>query len=374
MNPADIPMPKGIRLTTSVRTLVVGDIHGCFEELLALVALAGLAETDRIVSVGDLIDRGQQSWEVIDFFRSRPELRFAVRGNHEWKHLLHVDTPVMPSHGGMITRGLMGPARYALAQEYSRTLPLWIELPEAIVVHAGVAPGVPLEETDPKLIMGVASSSRAGFDGKSAWWFDDPRLDLDKPIIFGHHVFPKVARGQRKNVWGINTGAGYGKPLTGLLLPEFRLLSVPTADHVSNMPRRWTSEAELHQLPAFAWSRLIKMRDAPESLPEPAMTIIEDAVDELESLAEQVVAEAKLLRAAMRIDALDKEARAKLFAHLVAEEQFTSPYGQLIFHALRGHRASDVIKKSFPTPQALRRAIVDGRLKVDSESSGQGAL
>lgn len=365
MNPADIPMPKGLRLTTLVHTLVVGDIHGCYDELLALMVLADLAESDRIVSVGDLIDRGPKSWEVVDFFRSRPESRFAVRGNHEWKHLLHADTPVIPSHAGMITRGQMGPERYALAQEYFRTMPLWIELPEAIVVHAGVDPGVSLLETEAKLIMGVASNTRPGFDGESDWWFDDPRLDLAKPVIFGHHVFPEVARGQRQNVWGINTGAGYGKPLTGLLLPEFRVFSVPTTDHVSNMPRRWTTEAELHQLQTLAWSRLIKLRDVPESIPEPAQTMVEEFLDELENLVEQITEEAKTLRAAFRIDGLDNESRAKLFKQLAADEQFTSPYGLLLFHALKGHRASDAITKAFPTHQSLRRAIVEGRLKAE---------
>lgn len=92
--------------------------------------------------------------------------------------------------------------------------------------------------------------------------------------------------------------------------------------------------------------------------------MVEEFLDELENLEEQITEEAKTLRAAFRIDGLDNESRAKLFKQLAADEQFTSPYGLLLFHALKGHRASDAITKAFPTPQALRRAIVEGRLKA----------
>lgn len=364
MNPANIPAPAGLRLTTPARTLIVADIHGCHDELLALVDLAGLTEADRIVAVGDLVDRGTQSWEVVDFFRSRPESRFSVRGNHEWKHLLHADMPVMPNHAGMITRGAMGPERYALTQAYFRTLPLWIELPEALVVHAGVDPATPLENADPRLIMGVASKARPGFDGDSPWWFDDARLELQKPVVFGHHVFAEVARGRRRNVWGINTGAGYGQPLTGLLLPEFRLLSVPTRAPASELPRRWSSAAEWLQLPMLRWPPLFKLLAA-RRLPEPALSIVEDAVEELETLAQEIAEEGKALRLELGIDAADGAERRAILAPIEASGRFDSPYGRLLLHAVKGHRVIDPLKKSFPTPQQLAHALADGRLKRD---------
>jgi len=39
------------------RTVVVGDIHGCYDELLALVESVGLGESDRLISVGDLVTK-----------------------------------------------------------------------------------------------------------------------------------------------------------------------------------------------------------------------------------------------------------------------------------------------------------------------------
>lgn len=67
---------------TTHRHLVIGDIHGRFNTLIELLDKANYnPESDILVSVGDLIDRGPRSVEVIDFFAA-PN-RYAVRGNHE---------------------------------------------------------------------------------------------------------------------------------------------------------------------------------------------------------------------------------------------------------------------------------------------------
>ncbi len=67
---------------------VIGDIHGCKKELLALEAkLAKIAgkknRTPQVVSVGDLVDRGPNSAGVVEHFCSRPETHLALIGNHE---------------------------------------------------------------------------------------------------------------------------------------------------------------------------------------------------------------------------------------------------------------------------------------------------
>ena len=48
-----------------MKTLVIGDIHGCLSTLKALIAKAG--QVDSIISVGDLIDRGEDSFGVIKY-------------------------------------------------------------------------------------------------------------------------------------------------------------------------------------------------------------------------------------------------------------------------------------------------------------------
>src|ERR687887_2918325 len=68
------------------RTVVIGDVHGCIEELDALLRLVDYAPgKDRLVLLGDLLDRGPDGVAVVR--RARELAAEAVRGNHEEKHL-----------------------------------------------------------------------------------------------------------------------------------------------------------------------------------------------------------------------------------------------------------------------------------------------
>lgn len=71
-----------------MRTIIIGDIHGCYPELLALLEKVHFdQQRDALISLGDLIDRGEYSYEVFDFFRrvrqQMGERCVIVRGNHE---------------------------------------------------------------------------------------------------------------------------------------------------------------------------------------------------------------------------------------------------------------------------------------------------
>ena len=68
-----------------MRTFVIGDIHGCFDELMELLEKVGLQEEDRLVSLGDIVDRGNKSKEVYAYLRHRKHTKVLV-GNHERKH------------------------------------------------------------------------------------------------------------------------------------------------------------------------------------------------------------------------------------------------------------------------------------------------
>lgn len=84
MNPILSAAPRVLRLAqnTKGRDFIVGDIHGAFTTLLAAMKAANFdGSCDRILSVGDLIDRGVDSWRCAKFLR-QPYVE-AVRGNHE---------------------------------------------------------------------------------------------------------------------------------------------------------------------------------------------------------------------------------------------------------------------------------------------------
>ncbi len=54
-----------------MQRLVIGDIHGCYNELMALLDAAALSEDDEIIALGDIVDRGPDSEKVLAFFEIR---------------------------------------------------------------------------------------------------------------------------------------------------------------------------------------------------------------------------------------------------------------------------------------------------------------
>ena len=70
-----------------MRSIIIGDIHGCNKELCALLDKVKLEKEDKIILLGDLFDRGPESWEVFHTVKSLArtyEERFVLlRGNHE---------------------------------------------------------------------------------------------------------------------------------------------------------------------------------------------------------------------------------------------------------------------------------------------------
>jgi predicted phosphodiesterase len=53
-----------------MQTLVIGDVHDCFHELQALPDRAGRVDRDTIISLGDWVDRGLETPQVLNFFQS----------------------------------------------------------------------------------------------------------------------------------------------------------------------------------------------------------------------------------------------------------------------------------------------------------------
>ncbi|SNR52139.1 serine/threonine protein phosphatase 1 [Actinomadura mexicana] len=232
------------------RTVIVGDIHGCFDELVELLEKVELQPDDLLVSVGDLVDRGPAPGEVVGFFRERPN-SVVVMGNHERKHVRGVF-----SYAQEITRLQMGDA-YAGAVDWMRTLPYFFEDEHVRVVHAALIPGVPLADQREEVLCGSTSGERglaALFpDGH---WHD--RYTDGKPVVFGHHVTGREPLIRDGRVFGLDTGACHGWNLTALCIPGFTVHSVEAhADHWSVAKRRW-------QLPVlrekawgdFTWSEL----------------------------------------------------------------------------------------------------------------------
>lgn len=219
------------------RTIVVGDLHGCYQEALDLLDKLGVTSDDRVIFAGDLVDRGPNPRECVELARQHE----CILGNHEENHLnrRHSHPDKLPADH-LRTREALEAEHY----DYFRKLPLYIRLPEynAVVVHAGVWPGLPIEE-QPAYIMlhGQYISPATPAPGsqphyKSYWPSKAPEgyafwtnfWQGPERVIFGHTVIdrPLVS----PYAVGIDTGAVFGRGLTALVLPDWELVTVPSRE------------------------------------------------------------------------------------------------------------------------------------------------
>lgn len=210
-----------------MKTLIVGDIHGCWDELQALLDLAALGSDDRIISVGDLVDRGPQSPRVLRFFRDTPNAS-AIMGNHERKHIRADLGETNLAQSQRIAIMQFGD-EYPAALDYMRSLPVYLELPEADLVHGFFEPGVPLAQQRDTVMVGATSGASYLLERFDQPWYT--LYDGDKPLVVGHRNYlgltlPLLYPSGAPRVYALDTSCVYGGALTGLLLPEFRPIRV----------------------------------------------------------------------------------------------------------------------------------------------------
>lgn len=259
-------------------TWAIGDVQGCFRTLERLLERAGPASTDDLVLVGDLVNRGSGSLDVLRWAVRQPRLR-VVLGNHDL-HLLGLAAGVRRPKG----KDTLGPVLGArdrdelLAWLAARPLLLRLEAGGRphVVVHAGLLPAWDVA-TSQRLADEVGAALRADrtaalevlfaregqlrgseervrasaaaltrlrtigpdgpdweFNGAPAeaprgrrpWFEAEGRRSADTPVVFGHwaalglHLAP--------NVLALDSGCVWGRSLTAVRLDDRSVVQQPT--------------------------------------------------------------------------------------------------------------------------------------------------
>lgn len=225
--------------------LFVGDIQGCAAELEALLETAAFRPgAHRLLPVGDTVNRGPEAPGVLRLLeRAGAE---PILGNHE-RALLAVaerDGPPDWLRKGSAHAQLVEAGAWERAVDWMRAWPLWRRGPGWIMVHAGLHPRLPLEETDPDFLTNVRYCDDAGRrppfrDGKLTEapegyrpWFEYYRGE--DCVVFGHWA----RRGLlvEGSLRGLDTGCVYGGHLTGLWWPADRVVQVNSRQPYRRLP------------------------------------------------------------------------------------------------------------------------------------------
>jgi serine/threonine protein phosphatase 1 len=220
-----------------MRTIVVGDIHGCYKELVELLDKAQLTEDDVLISLGDIVDRGVDSLKVYDFLKNRPNT-IVLMGNHERKHLRGT-----LSYSQEIVKLQFGDS-YPEFLEWVSHRPYYYETENAILVHAAVENGIPIEQQTEEVLCGCTAGEKHLEKRYGNTYWAELYTGV-KPVVFGHRVIgdhPLIIEGK---VYGIDTGACHGGRLTGLILPTFEIVQVQAPKNY------WQEESAKWQLPVM---------------------------------------------------------------------------------------------------------------------------
>lgn len=205
----------------AARTIVVGDIHGCYDELIELLDKVALGRQDRVVSVGDLVTKGPKNREVLELFMT--DKRFsAVIGNHDlalrrrWNgEDIKLKSAQKKTHKELKS----DKEKYA---GYFNTLPFVIDLGTHMVVHAGLRPNVALhsQTTDDLTRLRTLGGDAESREGDP--WYE--AYDGEKIVLFGH--WPAAEPRRAAKAIGLDTGCVYGYRLTAYIIETDEFVSV----------------------------------------------------------------------------------------------------------------------------------------------------
>ena len=208
------------------RVIAVGDIHGCAEEFEALIEKLALTKHDRLILLGDLVNRGPDSARVLAL--AREHAHRSLLGNHELR-LLNYRRTGDPSH---LKKADYETLKQLSAKDwaYLATMPLTFHLPEfkTVFVHAGFLPGQSWRSKPARVVTRIQvvgpdgePHKRSDFPDKPHWsekWIGPPF------VIYGHTPRRDPAVG--KWALGIDTSCAMGGALTACILPGRTLVQV----------------------------------------------------------------------------------------------------------------------------------------------------
>ena len=157
---------------------VIGDVHGDYDTLVKLLYLIKVTKSDDVYFIGDLIDRGNKSADVVKLVRDINAK--CVLGNHELMMIdsvVHNDSYIWLCNGGQVTLDSYNSDQQTIESdvEWMKRLPLLIDLDDYVLVHGGLEVDKPLDKQTDNVCW-----IREGFHNAPKY--------INRPVIIGHTI------------------------------------------------------------------------------------------------------------------------------------------------------------------------------------------
>lgn len=213
------------------RLIAIGDVHGCYHTMVQLLKDIDYASTtDTLVFIGDYIDRGNFSYEVVSAIRKLQQQVgedkvICLRGNHEQMAIdafsqdyyeeeeildIYGDASQLwfANGGGATIRSFQDHGETLAAYiPWFKSLPLVYDTPEILFCHAGLSEPLLKDNTEKDLLWGRD-------------WIEADKREREKQVIFGHTPATGHLYTTKSGDICIDAGCVFGGQLCGLIIPE----------------------------------------------------------------------------------------------------------------------------------------------------------
>ncbi len=215
---------------------VIGDIHGCYFTLTELYQEIKNKYPDiQIYAVGDLVDRGSKSYEVVEFILENKIL--FTPGNHDYMFYYFFKEP-----SSVFARSWVFNGSEATLQSYDdhgdklfehieilKKAPLYFDTPDCFITHAGISkeyenlldPSFKDDFTSLYELINKDFSS-----DKGVLWLRGKALNIGKLQIMGHTKHQEITLDEEANAIYIDTGAYVGNKLSAVIVDNEQIVDV----------------------------------------------------------------------------------------------------------------------------------------------------
>lgn len=202
------------------RKIVIGDIHGCFSELKALLNKVEFNKKyDELYLLGDLVDRGPQIKETVQF-AIETKNTFIVQGNHDYRlHRYVLGNYNKAKTFNLHTTLIQYKDDELLLQkhcEWLKNQPLFYDFFYLVLVHASWKPEVYRMNSQQKIDL-------CCYDRESIKWYRG-----DSVIVYGHEGYDEIKFGTyvpgKINTIGLDTGCCFGRKLSCAIFEDDKLV------------------------------------------------------------------------------------------------------------------------------------------------------